>query len=508
MARLKISLGATVVLGVAVTHAVLLPALGWALMNVVEHSHAQIFEQYARNLTRALADALEHVDAPAEPQRAEALLDGAILNGEGVYAELVVDGVGRKSTLVSPHMSFPRRADFAFNSGGDRIYFISTPLDTPGHVTELRVGYDEAPTLAEIADARGRVIAALLIYAAVALSLAVVLAHQMARPVRELERAAARIGSGALQEPLATMSRIRELADLATAFEATRAELASAYGQLQAEIAALSSAEARREALEGVMRRRQRLESIGTLASGVAHEFNNALVPITLYTESALDYAQAAEVRSDLDRVLSAARRARDIVQQILAFSRDLGSERPQLVDLSGVIEEAAELFNRLAGAAVRVERHHEQSPSVMVDQALVMQLVMNLGTNAMQAMPNGGTLTFAVRPRTVAPAEAAGGPEALRAGRYVELSVADTGEGMTKDVRERIFEPFYTTRPVGAGTGLGLAVVHGIATEFGAQIEVDSTPGEGTTFRVLFPEAAGSALPAHDAAIADGAQA
>jgi len=178
--------------------------------------------------------------------------------------------------------------------------------------------------------------------------------------------------------------------------------------------------------------------------------------------------------------VLSAARRARDIVRKVLAFTREFESAQLGPVLLASAVDEALKLFTALAPASIDVRRELPgEIPEVTADQGLLTQLIMNLCTNAYQAMlAGGGILTIGVRvDRSVAPP-------------IVELYVRDTGHGMDAATVERIFEPFFTTREVGDGTGLGLAVVHGIATRFGASIIVESAVGRGTTMRVRFPPA------------------
>jgi signal transduction histidine kinase len=283
------------------------------------------------------------------------------------------------------------------------------------------------------------------------------------------------------------LSGITELRELGTDLERMRSELVGVNEELVAKIKERDESEARRLALEERLRRRQRLETVGTLAGGVAHEFNNALVPIILFTESALHEIPAdSRAREDLDSVMRAARRARDIVQKVLTFSRQLGTEERQALHLDSAVEEAVGLFRALVPANIEVARDIEDAcRPVLADSNLIVQLVMNLCTNAYQAMrPAGGRMVVGLRTLSVALGST------LRAlpGQYTELYVSDTGHGMDAATIERIFEPFFTTREVGEGSGLGLAVVHGIAEGFGATMLVESTKDTGTTFRVLFP--------------------
>jgi signal transduction histidine kinase len=242
-----------------------------------------------------------------------------------------------------------------------------------------------------------------------------------------------------------------------------------------------------RAALELRLRQRQKLETVGTLAGGVAHEFNNVLVPILLHTELALEeVANGRPCRDDLECVLDAARRAKRVIDKILAFSRQAGSEEPRPIRLDEPVAAALRLFAVLAPPNVEVRSSlAPDTPLVAADPTLITQAVMNLCTNGWQAMRETGGL-LEVNLRALRADEPL--PSDLLAGQYVELQVRDTGHGMDEQTRERIFEPFFTTREVGAGTGLGLSVVHGIVTSLGARIHVSSVVGQGTTFQILFP--------------------
>jgi signal transduction histidine kinase len=242
--------------------------------------------------------------------------------------------------------------------------------------------------------------------------------------------------------------------------------------------------EARREELQRQLRHRQRLETVGTLASGIAHEFNNVLVPIILFTSTVLkDVSLAGESRARLDRVLGAARRAKDVVKKILTFTRELDEATLTLIDLRVVVTEGLNLFSALAPPSIEMRTEiAEEIPLVKADATLALHLMINLCTNAYQAMEGiDGILTIGLRYIDLANDGSGARPR-------VELWISDNGHGMDPDTIERIFEPFFTTRSVGQGTGLGLAVVHGIVESFGASITVDTKIGEGTTFRVFFP--------------------
>jgi two-component system, cell cycle sensor histidine kinase and response regulator CckA len=254
-----------------------------------------------------------------------------------------------------------------------------------------------------------------------------------------------------------------------------RRELVGVNDRLRQQIREKEISEARRDELQKQLRHRQRLETVGTLAGGIAHEFNNVLVPIILFTETAMqDLPRDSLSHSDLERVLASARRARNVVQKILTFSHALGDTALAPTDLRGVVNESIVLFSALAPPSIEIRTEIDaEVPLVRADATLAVDVIMNLCTNAYQAMQGGnGVLTVGLR---LSPP-------------HVELWVADTGHGMDQPTVDRIFEPFFTTRPVGQGTGLGLSVVHGIVESFGASIAVETRPGGGTTFRVFFP--------------------
>jgi signal transduction histidine kinase len=348
-----------------------------------------------------------------------------------------------------------------------------------GRSAELRLGFDERPTQARIQLALNRMLLLLGAYLCLAIIIASYLSNRLSRPIRRLQDVSRAIASGDYAQALQVSTGIRELHELAVDLEAMRRELVGVNDRLQEKIREKEVSEARRDELQKQLRHRQRLETVGTLAGGIAHEFNNVLVPIILFTDTALqDLPPGSVSRSDLERVLASARRAKNIVQKILTFSHVLGDTKLAPMDLRNVVAEGVVLFSALAPSSIEIRTEiAEHVPLVRADATLAMDLVMNLCTNAYQAMQGTqGVLTVGLR---VPPSPAM---------PSVELVVSDTGHGMERAVVERIFEPFFTTRPVGQGTGLGLSVVHGIVESFGGSIAVETAPGAGTTFRILFP--------------------
>jgi PAS domain S-box-containing protein len=256
-------------------------------------------------------------------------------------------------------------------------------------------------------------------------------------------------------------------------------------------------AEARDRALRDQLAQAQRIESIGRLAGGVAHDLNNLLSPIISYTHLLLEgAAPTSPEAADLGEIKHASERARDLTRQLLALGRK------QVLDVQTLdLRQELVRFEKLLRLAIRedvrlVLRVPPTLGLVRADPGQIEQVVMNLAVNAQQAMPGGGILTLELADVVVGEEEARSSPGA-RPGAWVRLSVSDTGTGMEPAVLERIFEPFFTTRQRGEGTGLGLSIVHGIVSQHGGQVVAASTPGRGSTFRVDLPRAR-EASPAH----------
>ena len=254
------------------------------------------------------------------------------------------------------------------------------------------------------------------------------------------------------------------------------------------DITARKDAEAERERLEAQLRQSQKIEAIGTLAGGIAHDFNNILAAILGYGEMAQrDAEQGTRQRRHLDATISAALRAKSLVERILAFSRSGMGERGP-VNVQSVVEEA--LGGIAASLPAGVHLEHELAAgaaAVLGDATQIHQVVMNLCANAVQAMSSSGTLTVSLQTAQLSEVVCVSTMQ-LAPGGYVKLSVRDTGSGMASHVLERIFDPFFTTKVVGVGTGLGLSLVHGIVTDLGGGIDVESRLGAGSTFCVYLP--------------------
>jgi PAS domain S-box-containing protein len=286
------------------------------------------------------------------------------------------------------------------------------------------------------------------------------------------------------------------------------------------DITARRQAELERAQLEAQLRESQKMEALGTLAGGVAHDFNNIIASIMGNVELARqDVEPEHAARESLEEIRKASHRAKNLVQQILAFGRRQLLER-KVISLAPAVQEAVKLLRATlpAGVSLNVECSPE-APAVLADATQIEQVLLNLCNNAWHAI-RGQERLGAIEIRLAAHIVDGApylGPERrikgeripLRPGRYACLTVRDNGPGMNQATRSRIFEPFFTTKPVGEGTGLGLAVVHGIVHNHEASIVVQSAPGEGATFRIYFPAAQASAsfapAPGEDAAGANG---
>ncbi len=258
--------------------------------------------------------------------------------------------------------------------------------------------------------------------------------------------------------------------------------------ELAIDISQRKQGERERSRLEDQLRQAQKMEAIGTLAGGIAHDFNNILGVIMGHTELALHEIHDTRLAvQNLNQVINAAHRAEEMVKQILAFSRKEESvQRP--VVLSNIVREAMNLLHYTLPASIKIEMDIplDMKP-VMGNATQITQVIMNLCTNAAHAMKeSGGSLEISLEEVEL---DAAGiGVQELPPGKYQQLSVRDTGHGMSPEIQNRVFEPYFTTKKSGEGTGMGLAVVHGIVKNHRGLIRVSSRHGEGTEFRVYFP--------------------
>jgi PAS domain S-box-containing protein len=240
--------------------------------------------------------------------------------------------------------------------------------------------------------------------------------------------------------------------------------------------------------LEHQYRHAQKMEAVGRLAGGVAHDFNNMLTVIRGHSEflsKALPLE--GESREDIDQITKAAQRASDLTRHLLAFSRQQVMEQ-HVIDVNALLRDFKKMLMRVIGEDINLELSLQSAaPFVLADSSQLEQAVMNLVVNARDAMPNGGDLQLSTRAVVITENEVARYTEA-KSGKYVALAVVDTGTGIASDLLPRIFDPFFTTKDAGKGTGLGLATVYGIAQQLGGFVDISSTVDKGSAFTLFLP--------------------
>jgi len=485
MERLVSSLRVRLIGVVLVILAALVPPLYLGISAIVREGYAERFVNSLRAYSRLVADELEALDERDFDQRAVALLDSAVLSGQVVFAEIRDGQRTLASSIATAPINVPARDDFHFGDQGDQTYFITHTLNRGDHAVLLRLGFDEVPTIERIAAAERSVLLVLAAFVAASIAVAVWLSWVIARPMVRLQEAAQRVASGDTDTQLHVRSSIREVQELNYHLEHMRRELVGTNVRLSQEIREREVSEQKRLDLERRLLHRERIATIGTLAGGVAHEFNNIMTPILLYSQLALDGVPPdSALAKDLARVIAAAHRARTLVTRILTFSREMDSQQPTVFPLRAPVEEALALLREIVPANIEIVLNAPaEALPVLGDASLVHQVVINLCTNACEAMRRSGGRLAVTLAAVENPPESQVAP-----GCYHVLEVSDTGHGIEPAVLAHVFEPFFTTREVGEGTGLGLSVVHGIVRSMGGVITVHSEVGRGATFHVYLP--------------------
>lgn len=269
--------------------------------------------------------------------------------------------------------------------------------------------------------------------------------------------------------------------------EVVDGRVVSMTGTIQ-DVTAHHEASLERDAIREQLLQAQKMESVGRLAGGVAHDFNNMLGVILANVEMAIDQVPPGDpLRTDLDEVRRAALRSVELTRQLLAFARKQTAS-PQVLDLNDTVAGMLRMLQRLIGEDIAIDwRPSPERWRVRIDPSQVDQILANLCVNARDAMTSSGRLTIETAARTFTAGEVLGRADAAP-GDYVVLAVSDTGHGMDAEVQSHLFEPFFTTKSLGKGTGLGLPTVWGIVRQNGGFIEVDSAPGQGSTFRIHLP--------------------
>jgi len=285
-------------------------------------------------------------------------------------------------------------------------------------------------------------------------------------------------------------ARIKEFVDTLEAKVAQRTdELKASNEKLLREIDDRIKAETEKANLELQLHQAHKMEAIGTLAGGIAHDFNNILGAIIGYADLAKeDIPEGNPARLKIENVLKAGYRARDLVKQILAFSRKSQIGRIPVL-IHPIVKEAVHLLRASIPSTIDIrEDLDSECGSVLADQTQIHQVILNLGANAAHAMEiEGGILDISLTRMGIGPSEIFKYPD-LKSGAHVKLTVKDTGSGIDKDIMDRIFDPYFTTKGIGKGSGMGLAMVHGIVKSHEGMILVNSTPGVGSVFDIYLP--------------------
>ena len=319
------------------------------------------------------------------------------------------------------------------------------------------------------------------------------------RPPEDVPQMRARIRAAAAAEGVVSVGESRHRRRDGTLFDVHVTSSSLTFGGRKAilamaiDITARKQAAAALEKLEGQLRQSQKMEAIGQLAGGVAHDFNNLLGVIIGYSELLLrDIAAGSPAARRMNEIRNAADRAASLTKQLLAFSRRQVLQ-PRVLDLNAVVSEAQTMLARVISENVELVTVLPPGLGrVRADPGQIHQVILNFAVNARDAMPRGGRLTLETRNFEIDSSNV-DRHVGLAPGRYVVLLVSDTGHGMPPEVLEHMFEPFYTTKEQGQGTGLGLATVYGVVTQSGGHVEVESAVGLGTTFKVYLPRADGT---------------
>lgn len=266
------------------------------------------------------------------------------------------------------------------------------------------------------------------------------------------------------------------------------AELKKANEKLTNELLERKRFEKERAEMIMQIQKSQKMEAIGTLAGGIAHDFNNILSAVIGFTQMSIAKTPGgSSIENHLNQVLQAAHRAKDLVRQILTFSHQT-KEEGQPTRIKTIAKEVIKLLRASLPSTIEIMSELNSDAYVMADPTRIHQVIMNLCTNASHAMEEkGGIIRIRLENILVTSNDNPFSPD-LCAGQYVGLHVLDSGHGMTQEVKDRIFDPFYTTKKEGKGTGMGLSVVHGIVKRCKGTIQVESSPGSGSTFRVFWP--------------------
>jgi signal transduction histidine kinase/ActR/RegA family two-component response regulator len=370
---------------------------------------------------------------------------------------------------------------------GDKSYLVSSMNLTPGSFPPLTLTvlkpYDDAMAVLTQLNHTLMTLGFLAVFAGA--TLVFVLSRTFTQPLETLVEGVRALEQGNYHYPLSPDSG-DEVSEVTAAFARMR-------GTLQKN-------DEQRQTLENQLRQAQKMEAVGRLAGGVAHDFNNLLTVIKGHSDLLeIKLGTMSPAQPSIAQVRKAADRATTLTRQLLAFSR-MQVLQPRVLDLNSLITDVGKMLPMLIGEEIEYTfRAGDSLARVKADPSQIEQVLVNLAVNAHDAMPKGGKLTITTQNVVLDPAYARSHPPTVP-GRYVLLTVADTGAGMDAVTKAKIFEPFFTTKELGKGTGLGLATVYGVVKQSGGYIWVDSAPGQGTRFEIFLPQSAAAAqLPSED---------
>jgi PAS domain S-box-containing protein len=307
-------------------------------------------------------------------------------------------------------------------------------------------------------------------------------------------------------DKLETLYRAKNGHELPVLFSSSKMDTSSGESQavvcLALDISDKKQIEKEKDRLEKQLRQAHKMEAIGTLAGGIAHDFNNILTVILGYTDLAKYEVQpGSKLASDLDHVQEAGTRAKDLVKQILAFSRQDDTECIPLRP-ANLVREAIKILRPSLPTTIEINHNIDPKTSLIcVDPTKIHQILMNLCTNAFQAMEEtGGRLDISLKDIDLSSADLVHEPH-VKAGSFVQLSVRDTGTGIAPEIKDKIFDPYFTTKEIGKGTGMGLSIVHGIVKSYGGFVTLESECGKGSAFHVFLPVLKEEMLSEHETA-------
>ncbi|MCX7943899.1 MAG: ATP-binding protein [Deltaproteobacteria bacterium] len=378
---------------------------------------------------------------------------------------------------------FYKREGTKFDFENEKRYFIFVDLNDPRYPTDsskiIEVRYKISAIKDKINKAFVDILLNGLLIFLITLFVAYAISYFIDHPISKMVNEIDEISGGNLNKRI-TESNIIELNRLAH-------NINRMVDNIKSHIEKIKRQQEETLRLENQLRQSQKMEAIGLLAGGIAHDFNNIMSAILGYTNLLqIQFAENKEAKNKLDQIVLAIERGTRLIRVLLTFSRKQ-SINLRVVDLNEVISNISKLLRRIIGEDIRLNiRFSNESATVLADITNIEQVIMNLVTNARDAMPQGGELSISIDFTNVDEYKAA--EHNVKAGRYVLIRVSDTGKGIEKEIIDKIFDPFFTTKESGKGTGLGLSIVYSIIKQHNGFISVNSELNKGTTFEIFLP--------------------